>query len=402
MKIAVVTYDLWPGRERLMPWKTVIEVTRRMRAHGHDARVVSISAGADHSYVSHDSGLPLCCYPTVSDLKTSFSTDEEETFNPALVYWPVTWRSGLKGNSVWHPWTCATVAYHGGCCYNAGHVRAAMRHMPFRSLRTLMVETYVPKHILVRKLRKLGVIGVLCMTDLTRRMFAQAGWPKEKAIAIPPGLPPDDSGTTDMPSNGCLENIHSGLPYVLFLGNPLPIRGIYVLLSASRKVFANNKNSRIVCLLRPDPGKEMTSAREGILRKVKELGVEERFICITRKLTTNEIRQSIKNARAVTMPFLYIPSEIPLGILEAMQMGTPVITSESGGTSEYLGDCGWIVPPGNVDALANAVLSALQDAETRQRKADACREKMALHPTWETVGDAWLEFGLSALKGLPV
>ena len=236
------------------------------------------------------------------------------------------------------------------------------------------------------------------MTELTKRMIVKAGWPREQVIAMPPGLSAiEENAQNELPIKE-LNNALFDQLYVLYLGNSLPVRGIDVLVSAARRVFAQSKNVKIVCLLRPDPGEGMRIARERILHRVNNLGLDGQFVCITRKLEPHEVRQTIKNARAVVMPFLFVPSEIPLGVLEAMQLGTPVITTRSGGTSEYVGDGGWIVTPGNVMALAKAITSALHDDKTRRRKAAVCLATMANHPTWEEVGDTWLECGSSVLK----
>lgn len=399
-RIAIVTYDLLPGRERLMPWRTMLEVVRKMRKIGHDAWLISINRGVKHSYASHDFDTPVWFCSRVSDLQPDENNKNGSVFSPELVYWPIAWRSGVRSEYHWHGWNCPTVVYHDGCCYSFSHVLAAIRYMPLLQLKALLVETFIPKRFLVRKLHRKRVSGVICMTESTRHAFIKAGWPKERSVVIPPGMTPEKEIVKDVLCAENLDYICQGQPYVLFLGNPLPIRGTDALISAARKVFAQSKNAKIVCLLRPDPGEEMKTARERILQKVKEQGIDRQFVCITRKLASHEVRQSIKNARAVVMPFLFVPSEIPLGVLEAMQLGTPVIITRSGGTSEYVGDGGWIVPPGNVISLAKAIISALHNDETRREKAAICLEKMASHPTWDTVGDAWLEFGFSMSERL--
>ncbi|MCR4307969.1 MAG: glycosyltransferase [Candidatus Berkelbacteria bacterium] len=236
------------------------------------------------------------------------------------------------------------------------------------------------------------------MTEFTKRKFLRAGWPNKQITATLPGLSATKNSGQTVSSNVNLIDLPHGQPYVLFLGNPLPVRGTEVLLAAAQKVFARSESAIIVCLLRPDPGSEIKTARERLLHRVKELGIEKQLICITKKAEPEEIFQSIKNSRAVVMPFLIIPSEIPLGVLESMQLGTPVITTKSGGTSEFVGDGGWIIAPGDKDALSTAILSALNDDEMQRSKAAICSKKMTDHPTWEDVGDSWLKLGLKVLE----
>ncbi len=56
-------------------------------------------------------------------------------------------------------------------------------------------------------------------------------------------------------------------------------------------------------------------------------------------------------------------------LLELMGAGLPIIASRVGQAAEYLehGVSGWLVPPGNPRALAEAVLRLIDDADLRQR-----------------------------------
>lgn len=82
---------------------------------------------------------------------------------------------------------------------------------------------------------------------------------------------------------------------------------------------------------------------------------------------------------------LVIPSVISRGglgkegfslvALEAMGVGTPVVAYDYGGPPEVLGDCGLLVTPGDRDALREALLSVLEDAELRERLAGCGRRR---------------------------
>jgi glycosyltransferase involved in cell wall biosynthesis len=52
--------------------------------------------------------------------------------------------------------------------------------------------------------------------------------------------------------------------------------------------------------------------------------------------------------------------------LEAMQCGTPVITSNSSSLPEVVGDAAVMVDPHDVDALGAAMLAVLRDAALRE------------------------------------
>lgn len=57
-----------------------------------------------------------------------------------------------------------------------------------------------------------------------------------------------------------------------------------------------------------------------------------------------------------------------LVILEAMAVGTPVVaTTSTGACDAGVDSCGWLVPPGDPERLAEATLEALQESEAERR-----------------------------------
>lgn len=60
---------------------------------------------------------------------------------------------------------------------------------------------------------------------------------------------------------------------------------------------------------------------------------------------------------------------LPLAVLEAMHFGLPVVATAVGGTPEAVhdGETGWLVPPGDANALADALAQAARDAGARER-----------------------------------
>jgi glycosyltransferase involved in cell wall biosynthesis len=61
----------------------------------------------------------------------------------------------------------------------------------------------------------------------------------------------------------------------------------------------------------------------------------------------------IRGAKAVLFPSLYEGFGLP--VLEAMTLGTPVLTSKEGSTPEVAGDAGLLVDPYDVAAIAEGI-----------------------------------------------
>lgn len=69
---------------------------------------------------------------------------------------------------------------------------------------------------------------------------------------------------------------------------------------------------------------------------------------------------------------------LPVAVLEAMAESRPVVASDVDGLRELIvpGVHGWLVPPGDVDALADAIRAALGDRERTARVARAGAERV--------------------------
>jgi len=77
------------------------------------------------------------------------------------------------------------------------------------------------------------------------------------------------------------------------------------------------------------------------------------------------LRRLIRGARAVLFPSIHEGFGLP--VLEAMQLGTPVLTSRGGALAEIAGDAALLVDPYDVAAIAEgiAALDAHQDLRDR-------------------------------------
>jgi glycosyltransferase involved in cell wall biosynthesis len=76
--------------------------------------------------------------------------------------------------------------------------------------------------------------------------------------------------------------------------------------------------------------------------------------------------------------------------VEAMAHGRPVVASAVGGLLDLVvdGETGILVPPGDVDALREALTRLLGDGELRRRMGEAARERVRARFSWDPVTDA--------------
>jgi glycosyltransferase involved in cell wall biosynthesis len=82
-------------------------------------------------------------------------------------------------------------------------------------------------------------------------------------------------------------------------------------------------------------------------------------ISITGWISGDRVRQEILAARALVLPSF--AEGLPVVIMEALALGRPVISTYVAGIPELVedGDTGWLVPAGDVEALASAIEQCL-------------------------------------------
>jgi glycosyltransferase involved in cell wall biosynthesis len=79
---------------------------------------------------------------------------------------------------------------------------------------------------------------------------------------------------------------------------------------------------------------------------------------------------------------------IPQALLQALAMRRPVVASDVGGIPEVIhtGVTGWLVPPGDPTALAEAILEALTDRARAQRMGEQGRQVVEAEYSLESMG----------------
>jgi len=110
--------------------------------------------------------------------------------------------------------------------------------------------------------------------------------------------------------------------------------------------------------------------RPRLMRLAQELGLASRIHFLGRR---DDIPQLLKMADV----YAHSAHSEGFGIatLEAMAAGVPVVASDLPGLAEVVGQAGILVPPGDSEAMANALKQLLGSAELRQKLSTAGRQR---------------------------
>jgi len=125
-------------------------------------------------------------------------------------------------------------------------------------------------------------------------------------------------------------------------------------------------------------------------RDARELGMEDRVRFVGR-VTTDELPRVLG---ASDLCVLTSDSEgLPTSLLEAMACGLPVVAASVGGIPELVinGETGLLVPPGDVEALTEAIRAVEADDRLRERMGRAGRERAEKAFGLRRMADAYVE-----------
>ncbi|HEX4680561.1 MAG TPA: glycosyltransferase family 4 protein [Gaiellaceae bacterium] len=116
--------------------------------------------------------------------------------------------------------------------------------------------------------------------------------------------------------------------------------------------------------------------RESLERRTHELGLDDR-VRFLGSVSRDEVLRYLAGARAAVLSSAW--ENLPHAAVEALSVGTPVVSTAVGGVPEVVrdGENGLLVPAGDVPALATALRRMLDDDALRDRLAAGAQPSVA-------------------------
>ena len=175
---------------------------------------------------------------------------------------------------------------------------------------------------------------------------------------------------------------------ILFVGRLIDWKGVHTLVSSVKKVRDTVRNARLVIV---GDGPE----RKSLADRVKELGLED-SVTFTGQVSDEELKDYYSRASVFVLPSITVNNQTEgLGVvlLEAMASGIPVIGSNTGGIPDIIEDKvnGLLVPPGDPDALAEAIIRIFEDRDLADRFREAGLETVKGRFSWDKISDQFIE-----------
>jgi glycosyltransferase involved in cell wall biosynthesis len=161
-------------------------------------------------------------------------------------------------------------------------------------------------------------------------------------------------------------------PLLAFVGTLEPRKGVAALVAAFDRLADTHPDVMLVLGGQPGWGMAATERALAAARHADR-------IVRTGYLPDAAVPALLRRADAVAYPALEEGFGLPA--LEALACGAPVVTTEGTAMAEFAGDAALLVPPGDIEALADALHTAMREGRDTPRMARGLA--VAAEHTWD-------------------
>jgi len=191
---------------------------------------------------------------------------------------------------------------------------------------------------------------------------------RAKCVVIPFGIEQERFRIPDGAGRQVLLSRYGPEPLILFVGVLRYYKGLTYLLQAMPQVKAR--------LLIVGDGPMAPALRE----QARRLGLEDKVVFLGR-VEDEALPAYYHAARVFVLPACERSEAFGLVQLEALASGVPIVSTELGTGTSYVnshGESGFVVPPRDPQALAEAINRLIEDEALHARLAEGARRRAAL------------------------
>jgi starch synthase len=165
-------------------------------------------------------------------------------------------------------------------------------------------------------------------------------------------------------------------PLILFFGRIWPYKGLEYLIRAEPLITSEAPQAKIV----------IAGTGEDFDRYRRMMVNPDRFVVHNEFVSDEKRAELFRRASVVVLPYIEASQSFIISI--AYRFGKPVVATTVGGLPEMVDDgkTGFLVPPRDVDALAEAVVLLMQNDEMRKKFGQNGMRKVNVECAPEAVG----------------
>lgn len=372
-------------RARLQPWRYALEMARALSA---DNEVTILTDQPASSNLKSNEGIdPSISVRSVSEfspLRTGPVVRALKEISPHEIIWSVTPKSiayaplfrRLKTN-LHLLVTCPFYEL-------SQFPRAAVRGVPFHEYSALLQQTLVPRIFFRTFLNEEFVSTVTVLSQASARHLLELGVYSDRIQRVPVGIDSDwkvDSKSLDERLKMNRERVESGKVRFLYLGGAKRIRGFQHLVECFSSAVEAGCLAELTLLARGASDNEVSTAQSTLLNEA----TRNQVTMVGGMLSPNQIREKMDESDVIVLPFIFVPSDVPIAVLEALARGKPVLSTRVDGIPELVDGRGLVVDSFSRSDLTAALLKLSESPSELEKYAKNAHQFMKEYPTWEQV-----------------
>jgi len=273
-------------------------------------------------------------------------------------------------------------------------------HYSFSDLKTLslknafshrvhVITSLPPTIFLVRKLNSTVITLITVPSKAIKASLVRQGVSSERIRVAPLTF---DAANSAIGGSAATLNIRKSLKLgkenfvATYLGSPNTVRGTDILLHSAKILRNKVRNLKILLLCRRD-FKEDNKDEKLLFQLIKKSNLGNTVEIVRGTLTRYTVNSYLRASDIVVFPFKIVQSEPPLAVLEAMALGKPVITTKTCGLPELVNlDRGFLVEPGDANALADTIYYSMQNSEILVKLGRQAKDFISTLPSCKELG----------------
>lgn len=371
-KLVIVANGFRKKDIRLQPWRYIYEIAVHLSEKYH---VVILSDG-DDVVEQWKNNFTVMQSSALSVRKKKELLTVIQTINPEIIFWSTTTRT-IAYSKIFRKISCRMILFITSPMYRwTDLLRSVYAMVPFRESKALWLQRFIPRNIFSKFLNNNRFEKIIVQSEENRDLLERIGVNAEKLHIIPVGV--DRHPGKLMPTTSHADkDIH-----LLYLGALRRIRGFDALLRIMPELLSINDHIKLRILARGANEDRCNMVRD----YCKKHMIAENIEVIGGWLSKHDVQQYISQADIVVLPFILVPSDIPIAVLEAMAAGKPVIGSNVDGIPGLIRDRGIVVNPLDRQGFIDAIIKITENEKYRKRLAENAYKFMKEYPTWEKIG----------------
>ena len=217
--------------------------------------------------------------------------------------------------------------------------------------------------------------NIICVSQPSKEdVISEFKVDEKKITVIPNGI---DIGTFKPSSI----KKHLGFRIVTTASADIPLKGLRHLILALPRVIRQFPLTSLTVI-----GK--SPEKSNLNKLIDDLDLEDK-ITFRSGISEEEIVKTYHDSDIAVIPSLY--EGFGFGAGEAMACGVPLISTDSGGLKQVIGDAALKIKPGSVNEIEDGILKLFSEEKIRQDLAEKGRERMEEFFDWKIAALAYIE-----------